>query len=810
MLQVPTDSLEVMKTGFQILQEWAQDISFDDKEIDKERGVLIEEWRLRRGAENRVAMKQIPFELYKSHYADRLPIGKKEILESCPHDILRKFYRDWYRPDLMAVFAVGDFNRQEIEVLIKEHFSDFKNPQKERKRNKYPVPDHKETLVSIVTDPELTRTSIEIIFKRETHDTRTAREYRDLIIGGLYDAMLNARLRELLQQSNPPFINSYSGDGRFIGEKQVYYLGASVKENSILGGLEVVAREAFRVKQHGFTITELERQKAQSLREMEQAYRERDKTESGHIINEYLRNFLINETIPGIEVELKLFKQFIPEITLEEVNKLAEERMIQGNRVITISAPEKESVKVPTEEEVLAVINRVTMEKFDPYIDKVSSKPLVSHLPLPGKIAEEKKITSLGVTEWILSNGARVVLKPTDFKNDEILFSAFSKGGTSLVPDTDFISAAFATAIIGQSGIGEFDAISLQKELSGKIVSLSPSISQLAEGLSGSASPQDLETMFQLAYLYSTFPRKDTMSFTSLITRYKAMLQNRSVSPEAAYNDTLQVTLANYHFRSRPVSIPMVDEIHLDKALSVYKDRFADFSDFTFLFIGNFKIDTIKPLVEQYLAVLPSLKRNETWKDIGLEHPKGVINKQVNKGIEPKSTVNITFTGPFEWSQQNRYDFSAMLEALNIKLREVLREDKGGTYGVRTSGSPSLIPHPEYSITISWGCNPDRVDELVKEALMQLDSLKIKQMDSITIEKVREIQRRTHEVNLKQNGFWLNNLQFYYSNNEDPKMILNYPKMVDHLTAQTIQEAVNKYFNMKNYVKVVLYPEKKE
>jgi zinc protease len=809
MLQVPTDSPEVMKTGFQILEEWAHDLSFDDKEIDKERGVVIEEWRLRRGADNRVAMKHIPIELYKSHYADRIPIGKKEILESCPHDALRKFYRDWYRPDLMAVFAVGDFDKKEIETLIKEHFSDLKNPQKERERNKYPVPDHKETLVSIVTDPELTRTSVEILFKRDIHDIHTAAEYRDLIIGGLYDAMLNDRLSELLQRSNPPFIYAYSSDGRFVGEKQAYELGASVKENSILGGLEAVLTEAFRVKQHGFTATELERQKNENLRRMEKYYKERDKTESRQFIDEYLRNFLERETIPGIEVELKLFKQFLPEITLAEVNKLAKERMTHGNRVITISVPQKESVKVPTEEEVLALINKITTEKFDPYIDKVSSKPLVSQLPSPGKVVDEKKIASLGVTEWILSNGARVVLKPTDFKNDEILFSAFSNGGTSLVADSDYISAAFATAIIGQSGIGEFDAISLQKELSGKIVNLSPSISQLAEGFGGSASPQDLETLFQLAYLYSTSPRKDTTAFASLITRYKAMLQNRSVSPEAAYNDTLQVTLANYHFRSRPVSIPMMDEIHLDKALSVYKDRFADFSDFTFLFVGNFKIDTIKPLVEQYLAILPSLKRNETWKDIGLEHPKGVINKQVKKGIEPKSTVNITFTGPFEWSQQNRYTFNSMLDAIDIKLREVLREDKGGTYGVRVSGSPSLFPRQEYSITISWGCNPDRVDELVKEALMQLDSLKIKQLDSLYIEKVSEIQRRAYEVNLKRNGFWLGNLQAYYTNNEDPEMILNYPKLVDHLTATAIQEAVKKYFNMKNYVKIVLYPENK-
>jgi zinc protease len=808
MLQVPTDSPEVMKTGFQILQEWAQGISFDDKEIDKERGVLIEEWRLRRGADYRVSMKHIPVTLHQSQYADRLPIGKKEILESCPHDVLRKFYRDWYRPDLMAVFAVGDFNKKEIETLIKKHFSDLTNPQKERERNKYPVPNHKETLVSIVTDPELTRTSIEVMFKRDDRDTRTVGDYRDIILGSLYDALLNNRLHELLQQSDPPFIYAYSGDGRFIGDKYAYVLGASVKENSILGGLEAVVKEAFRVKQHGFTATELKRQKIQSLRSMEQYFLERNKTESRQFISEYIRNFLQNETIPGIEIELALYKQFLPGINVEEINKLIEKRMTNGNCVITISAPQKESVKVPTEKDVLAIMNKITTEKFNPYIDKVSSEALLSRLPAPGKVIEEKKIDSLGVTEWILSNGARVVLKPTDFKNDEILFSAFSDGGTSLVPDTDYISAAFATSIIGQSGIGNFDDISLKKELSGKIVSLNPFISQLTEGLGGSASPQDIETMFQLAYLYGTSPRKDTTAFASLITRYKAMLQNRSVSPEAAYSDTIQLTLGNYHFRTRPVSIPMVDEIHLDKALSVYKDRFADFSDFTFLFVGNFKINTIKPLVEQYLASLPSLKRKETWKDIGIKPPKGVISKQVNKGIEPKSTVNITFTGPFEWSQKNRYDFNAMIEALNIKLREVLREDKGGTYGVRTSGYPSLFPRQEYSITISWGCNPDRVDELVKEALIQLDSMKIKQLDSMTVEKVREIQRRTFEVNLKQNDFWLNNLRFYYGNNEDPKLILNYPKLVHNLTAQSIQEAVKKYFNMKKYVKVVLYPEK--
>jgi zinc protease len=809
MMQVPTDSPNVLKKGFQILEEWGHDVSYDNKEIDKERGVVIEEWRLRRGADYRVSMKHFPIELYKSHYADRITIGKKEILESCPHDALRKFYHDWYRPDLMAVFAVGDFNKEEIEKLIKEHFSHLKNPEKERERIQFPVPDNKETLVSIATDRELTRASVDVMFKRDTSSQSTASDYRNEIISNLASGMLNERYQELLQKPNPPFIYAYNYDGRFIGPKQAYNLSAGVKENSILDGLEAMVTEAFRVKQHGFTETELERQKIQMLRGMEKAYKERDKTESRPLISEYIRNFLHNEPIPGIEVELAIYQQFLPDITLQDVDRQIREQITEGNRVITVSAPQKDSVKVPTEAEVLAVMNKISKEHLDPYIDKVNTEPLVPLLPAPGKVIEELKITSLGVTEWKLSNGARVILKPTDFKNDEILFSAYSVGGTSLVPDKDYLSATFATALIGQSGVGNFDEIALQKKLSGKIVNVGPTLSQLSEGFSGNASPQDIETLFQLVYLYGTSPRKDSTAFSSLITRYKAMLQNRSVSPEAAFADTNQVTLTNYHFRARPITTSLINEIHFDKAISIYKDRFADFSDFNFFFVGNFKTDSLKPFIEEYLASLPSLNRKELWKDNGIEPPKGMISKQVKKGIEPKSSINLTFTGPFEWTQQNRYNFNSMLEALNIKLREVLREDKGGTYGVGASGSPSLFPRQEYQISIRWGCDPNRVDELINAAMEQIDSAKLKPFDHVYIEKVRETQRRGYEVNLKQNGFWLNNLRSYYINHENPEMMLNYPKLVDNLTAKAIQNAVKKYFDMNNYVKVVLYPEKK-
>jgi zinc protease len=809
MMQVPTDSPEVLKKGFQILKEWAHDVTFDTTEINKERGVIVEEWRLGRGANWRIMMKHLPYELYKSRYADRLPIGKKEIIESCPPSAITRFYHDWYRPDLMAVLAVGDFDKTEIEKIIKQNFAGLKNPPNERKRPEYPIPDNSQTLVSIAPDPELTRTSVEMIFKRDEHVSRTVGDYRNDVKGYLYDGMLNDRLQELLQKPDPPFIYAYSGDGRFIGNKQAYTLGAAVKENSILGGFDAVLKEAFRVKDHGFTATELARQKISILRWMEENYRERDKTESRQLIDEYLRNFLIHEPIPGIEVEYNLYKEYLPGISLDEVDRLSAVRMTAGNRVITISAPEKATVKLPTDEEVLAVVNRVSEERLKPYVDKISSEPLVSGLPATGTIAEEKKIPSLGVTEWKLSNGARVVLKPTDFKNDEILFSAYSNGGTSLVADSDYLSALYATSIVEQSGVDNFDLIELEKKLAGKVVSVNPSIGKLGEGFNGSTTPRDLETLFQLIYLYATEPRRDTASFASLMDRQRASLENRNVSPERAYYDTIQVTLADYNYRARPITLQLLPEIKLDRALAIYKDRFADFSDFTFFFVGSFALDTIKPLVEQYLATLPSLHRNETWRDLGIEPPKGVISKEVDRGIEPKSKVNMTFTGPFVWSQKNRYVFNSMLEALTIKLREVLREDKGGTYGVGVYGAPSLFPRQEYSVTISWTCSPKRVDELVQTALLQIDSLKIKPLDTLYIEKVSEIQRRSFEVNLKRNGFWLANLQAYYTNGENPEMILNYPTLVDHLSAGEIREAVKEYINTKNYVKVVLYPEKK-
>jgi zinc protease len=809
MLQIPTDSAALIEKAFRILEEWASAVTYDEKEIDKERGVVIEEWRLGRGASMRVLDKHLPKLLYNSQYAKRFVIGKKEVLEKAPYETLRRFYRDWYRPELMAVAVVGDFDKSTMEKLIKDHFSNLTNKKPARERTKYTLPDHAETLVSVATDKELPGASVQMYFKRTARIEKTAGDYRESITGQLYDGMFNNRLQERMQKPNPPFIYGMGMDTRWLSNAQIYLLVAQVKENSILDGLEYLLTEANRVRQFGFTASELERQKAEQLRSYESMNKERDKTESRNYADGFIRNFLQDELIPGIEVEYNLNKQFLPGVTLEEVNKLAELRMKPGNQVIAVSAPEKEGVKIPAETDILSVLKNVQTKKLEAYVDNVSTKPLIATPPKPGKVVSERKIESLGVTEWKLSNGALVVLKPTDFKNDEILFSAYSDGGTSLASDPDYMSASMASQLVSVCGVGDFDAIALTKMNAGKVVSVNPMVSGLSEGFSGNASPKDFETLFQLTYLYATAPRKDTSAYGAFMARVKASLQSMAANPERAFYDTIQVTMAQYHFRSRPVTPITVEEVSLEKALAFYKDRFADASDFKFFFVGSFEIDKIKPLIEQYLASLPSLNRKESWRDVEVFYPKGVINKEVYRGVEPKSSIMIQFTGPFEWSQQNRYDFSSLLELVNIRLREVVREEKSGTYGIRANGAPSLYPRKEYTISVSWGCDPVRVDELVKTVMQQLDSLKIRKIDQVYVDKVKEIQRRNQEVSKKENRFWLSQFRTYYANGEDPEKILMYDKFIDNLSTDAIQSAAKTYFDTKNVVKVVLLPEKK-
>ena len=806
MLQIPTDSIRIVETAFQILKEWASAVAFEDEEIDKERGVVVEEWRLGRGAQARMRDRQFPLLFKNSRYADRLPIGKKEILENFEPETLRRFYRDWYRPDLMAVIAVGNFDTAFIEAQIRQTFGELPAAEAPRPRVHFPVPDNDKTIFAIASDPEATGSSVSIYFKKDAREQNSEAAYRQSIVENLYNGMFNSRLDELRQQPEPPFLYAYSGGSRFNRDKEFYILGAGVPDNGVETALQTLLTEAQRVRQFGFTASELARQKSEMLRGMERAYAERDKSESRQYAAEYIRNFLEDEPIPGIEFEYQLYQKYLPTINLEEINRLAETQISDHNRVVLVNVPEKDGVEIPTESSLNAVFESVAGAEIAPYVDNVSDAPLIGELPPPGTVVKETAIPEIGVTEWQLSNGSRVILKPTDFKNDQILFSAYSPGGNSLLPEADYIPALTAAAVVAQSGVGEFSLVELEKKLAGKVAGVSPSIGTLEEGLSGSASPQDVETLFQLIHLYFTQPRADSSAYLSYQSRIRAYLANRNADPGTALRDTLALTLAQYHYRARPWSEATLESMDLQRSLAIYRERFADASDFTFLFVGNLDPAQFRTLATRYLASLPNLSRKESWRDPGITSPEGVIKKAVYKGLEPKSRVEIVFTGPFQWSRQNRYDINALAAVLRIKLRETLREDKGGTYGVSVGANPARDPHPEYEFSISFGCAPERVDELTQLVFQQIDSLKQAGIDPSYVQKVQETQRRKNETDLKRNGYWLNVLEFYDSHQESLLGILETDDYIDRLTPETIRQAAGRYLNLENYVQVTLFP----
>jgi zinc protease len=808
MIDVPTDSAETVEKGIQILEEWAYNDSFEDVEIDKERGVIVEEWRLGRGAMGRMRDKQFPILFKNSQYAERLTIGQKDIIEHCDYDVLRKFYKDWYRPDLMAVVAVGDFDPAWMEKIIKEHFSKLQNPVNERERKIYELPDNDKTLFAIAADSEATQNNINMYFKMDVEPEKTLADFRRLIIEDLYNSMMNARLRELTQKADPPFIGAGSGNGRLIRTKDVYYLRGVVKSNGIETGLEAILREAERVKQFGFTQTELDREKKSTLSYLEQAYNERDKTESSDLIYDYVDYFLNGSSSPGVEYKYEMTKQLLPAITIDEVNKLSAKFMPAKNRVVLVNAPMKKDIIVPGEKELSAVVEKVNNEKLTPYEDKTSNQPLIEKIPEGSKVVTEKEIPGLNVTEWKLANGVTVVLKPTDFKNDEVNFRSFGLGGTSLVSDSDYVPAVTAGSIINLSGVGSFDQVSLQKKLAGKVVQVYPSINELSEALNGQSSTKDIESLFQLIYLYCTSVRKDSAAFLSYQSRMKNYIANRNLSPDAAFQDTLALTLAQYNLRRYPLTVESLNKMDLDKSLSIYKRAFSDASGFTFIFVGNFDKEKIKPLVETYLGGLPSTYSKGSWKDLNIYPPKGVISKEVRKGIEQKSSVNLTFTGPYVYDYQTNYDLNSTMAVLDIKLREIIREDKGGTYGIRVNPNIEKIPHQGYSITIRFGCSPARANELTEDVLQVIDSLKNIPVDDIYISKIKEIQRREVEVNLKENSFWINKLHDYYFYNLDFTQFMKDKDRTEKFSKETVMDVARKYFDMKNYVKVVLYPEK--
>jgi zinc protease len=771
--------------------------------------VILEEWRLGRGASARMQDRQFPVLLRGSRYAERLPIGRTEVIERFAHDRLRKFYTDWYRPDLMTVIAVGDFDVAAVEPLVRRHFGAIPAVPAGRPRPSVDVPDHPGTLFAIATDKEATSASVTVYAKTPLRDPTTVGAYRQQIVESLFSAMLNARFAELSQKTDAPFLGASAGRGLFVRTKEATLLSAAVKEDGIARGLDALFGEAQRVERFGFTAGELDREKRDLLRSLERAVTEKDNQPSSTYAAEFVRHATQREPVPGIVYENELYQRFLPEITLAEINALARTWSPDRNRVVLVSAPEKAGLTIPDEKALAGVIAAAAAKPLEAYADTADAGALLERPPAPGTVARTTTRPEFGITEWDLSNGVKVVLKPTTFKADEIVFRAFSPGGTSLASDADFIPAATAGQVVPSGGIGKFSLIALRKALAGKVATAQPLIGDYEEGMTGSGTRADLETMFQLIYLGFTQPRADPQIFGVMTSQLKAILANQRAMPEFAFSEALNSALTQDHLRARIPTAETIDRMNLQKSFAFYQDRFADASDFTFVFVGSFEPEQMKPLVERYLGGLPSTRRKESWKDVGIRAPEAVVEKRVEKGIEPKSQTAIVFTGPFGYTQANRVVIRAMALVLENRLREVLREDLGGTYNVSADASYSKIPVSEYNVSIEFGANPTRADALARTVFDQIQELQTSGPTDRQLNDVREMLLRDFETNIRQNGYLLNQIFLRYQYGEDLAEFFAIPELYKKLDRATIQAAAKQYLNAKRYVKVMLFPEKK-
>lgn len=809
MIKVPLDSTQYIQKGLQVLYDWACQVSYKEEDIDSERGVIHEEWRGDRGAEERMMQEWLPVFFHESKYAQRLPIGQIETIDHAPADRLRRFYHDWYRPDLQAVIVVGDFDQQEMVDRVKKMFSKIPAAIKPREKKLADIPAHKETLVSIVSDPEAQHSVAQVYYKQPMQQARTLSDYRDLLIRELYNSMINQRLSELTQTVTPPFIYAESNIGELVGPLNVYGSVAVCQTEQIETGMKAVLTENQRVKKHGFTETELEREKSVMLKSIEKLYNERNKQQSISYAQEYKRNFLhTKEPIPGIINEYNYYKQMLPDIRLQEVNALANEWLTPENRVVIITAPQKRGSNLPNKATVLQWLDEVENSNPEAYFDTVSGSALMSEIPQPGEAVSEKTISEVDAYEYTLSNGARVVIKPTNFKDDEILFSAYSPGGFSVYGQDDDVSADIAPDILDLSGLADFDPISLNKILADKVLAIKPYLTDIYEGFNGNSSVDDAETLLQMIHLYFTQQRSDSTSFASYLNRMKGILENKQSSPEEAFQDTLEAVQANYHPRKRPINATIINEARFDRITAINRERFSNAGDFIFFFVGNIKLNTFLPMVEQYIGSIPSTGDTEKWNNLHIEYPSGKIEKTVYRGQEAKSLHTTIFHGKFEFNRENIMAITALGKILSSRLLEVIREDNSSVYSIYASPMAARFPESEYSIKISYGCAPDKLGEIQNSVFDEIKKLAKKGPSQEELKTAKEKLLREREVALRENKFWISVLPSYYRNYDGNFSDFNsYNQLVDSLTEQTIRDACSRFFDFNNYFSVSLKPE---
>jgi zinc protease len=811
MLPVPLDKPGNLDAGLKVMEDWAFNATLSDEQINKERGVVLEELRLGLGADKRMSDKYLPKLLYKSQYANRLPIGKKDVLENFKPEVIRQFHKDWYRPDLMAIVVVGDINVDEVEKKIKDNFSKYKNPSNPKERKVFDLPNHKETLVAIETDPDATRSMVQFTMKdSEAYQPDvTVEQYNQTIIENLTSTMLNNRLSELVNSTNPPFTygSVYHG-GTYARSKEAFQGFAMVKDGNQLSALKVLLEETERAKRFGFTQTELDRAKAQVLSNIERTYNNRDKTESDILVDEYVRNFLEQEPMPGIVWEYEDTKKFLPSVTLAQTNEIIKKFVKDDSRVVVITGPKKDNVTMPTEAMVLNTFEGVKMADLKPYQEKATIKNLVKPFKSEGKIAKTETDAKLGTTTWTLSNGAKVTFKKTDFKDDEIVFSARSMGGSSLIPDADFNKTQFAFAALSEAGVNGLSKSDLTNYLAGKQVSVNPSVTPLYEGISGRTTKIDLGTAMELTYAYFTGLNYNPEAFNAYKTKQSAMLDNLLSNPQFYFSSEHAKFMNQKNPRFIGI-IPMAKEwenTDYKKAYDIYKEKFANAGNFQFYFIGNIDEATFKNEVLQYIASLPSTGKSTNFKDTGYRQMTGDYTKTYKKGKDPKSMVTISYAGETPYNQKEALALEALGEVATIKVIEKLREDESGIYGGGARGGMSKVPYNNYSFSISFPCGPENADKLTKSAITELQKLIDKGPEQKDLDKYKEGEMNDYNTQMKDNMFWMSNLTKNQLDGSDKYEILNYKDQVNALTVKDLQDVAKKYLT-KGRIVATLMPE---
>lgn len=811
MLPVPLDKPENLDSGLKVMEDWAFNATLTDEQINKERGVVLEELRLGLGADKRMSDKYLPKMLYKSQYANRLPIGTKEVLENFKPDVIRQFHKDWYRPDLMAIVVVGDINVDEVEKKIKTNFGKYKNPSKPRERKVFDLPNHNETLVAIETDPDATNSMVQFIMKdKEAYAPDvTVEQYNQSLVENLATTMLNNRLRELVNSNNPPFtFGSVYHGGTYARTKEAFQGFAMVKEGNQLSALKVLLEETERAKRFGFTQGELDRAKSQIMSNMERSYNNRDKTESDMLVDEYVRNFLEQEPMPGIAWEYEDTKSFLPTVTLAQTNEVIKKMVKEDSRVIVITGPKKDNVTMPTEALVLKTFDDVKLADLKPYEEKATIKNLVKPFKSDGKIAKTETDAKLGTTTWTLGNGAKVTFKKTDFKDDEIVFSARSLGGNSLLNDADYNKTQFAYQALTEAGVAGASKADLTNYLAGKQVMVNPYISSTLEGVFGRTNQKDLSTAMELMYAYFTSLNYSPEAFNAYKIKQSAMLDNLLSNPQTYFSSEH----AKFTNQKNPRFIGILplekDWAATDykKAYDVYKEKFANAGNFHFYFVGNIDEAKFKNEVLQYIASLPTTGKSTNFRDTGYRGITGDHTRVYKKGKDPKSMVQIVYSGETPYNEKEALALSALGEVATIKVIEKLREDESGIYGGGARGYMGKVPYGSYSFSLSFPCGPENADKLTKSAITELQKLIDKGPEQKDLDKYKEGEMNDYKTDIKDNNYWMNALSKNQLDGSDKYEILNYQEKVKALTVKDLQDVAKKYLT-KNRVIATLMPE---